>query len=377
MRKAVVFVIAVLCAGAVLNRNSFKDDISHRAVVQGVGIDINEDGTYTVTLETINTENYSSSERTASPVMNLRTLKGKTVSAAIKSAYAVDGKSPVLSQNRVIIIGKELAEKGIMPSLDFFIRDAENYPTVQMVAVEEKAADFFKNASSETTVVSRNIESILLTSDEDTKVSSVTLAELVNYYESAGHSFYMPIISIIKEKDKPQVTAKGTAVFKEGKFVCNLSEDETSALNFLCNKVRKGTVDFLSDGVPSSISIIKSKMKRDIDFSSENPSFLLKVKIEADIAEIGSDTAYNPSEDEVKALAKKAEKNLKSNIESLCKKLYTEEYADAAGLSRLIYIHYPEKFRENEKNLNEIMTNSQYSAEVEIRIRRIGQDYSS
>lgn len=377
MRKAVVFLIAVLCVGAVLDRNAFKDDISHRSVVQGVGLDINDDGTYTVTLETINTENYSSGEKTAKPVMNVRTLQGKTVSSAIKSAYSVDGKTPVLSQNRVIVIGKDLAEKGIMPSLDFFIRDAENYPTVQMVAVEEKAADFFKNASGETTVVSRNIESILLTSDEDTQVSSITLAELVNSYKSAGHSFYMPIISTLKENNSTEVVAKGTAVFNDGKFVFNLNEEETSALNFIDNNVRKGTVNFLFDGVPASVSIIKSKIKREIDYSSEKPNFSIKIKLEADIAEIDSDTAYNPSEDEVQALAKCAEENLERDIEALCRKLYAEKQTDAAGLSRLIYIYYPNKFRAEEKNLSEIMTDSQYSAEVEICIRRIGQDYSS
>lgn len=377
MRKAVVLLIVVLCAVAVLNRNTFKDDISHRAVVQGVGIDINDDGTYTVTLETINTENYSSGEKTAKPVMNVRTLTGKTVSSAIKNAYSIDGKTPVLSQNRVIVIGKALAEKGIMPSLDFFIRDAENYPTAQIVTVEEKAADFFKNASGETTVVSRNIESILLTSDEDTQVSSITLAELVNCYKSVGQSFYMPVISTHKEKDSTEVFAKGTAVFKDGKLAFNLSEEETSALNFLGNNVRKGTVNFLFNGISASASIIKSKVKREIDYSSENPSFLIKVKIEADIAEIDSDTAYNPSEEEVRALAKSAEESLKGEIEALCRKLYSEEKADAPGLARLIYIYYPKKFRANEKNLSEIMTNSQYSAEVKISIRRIGQDYSS
>lgn len=377
MRKAVIILISLLCVGTMLNRNAFKEDISNKAVVQGVGIDINDDGTYSVTLEIINTENYSNADGTAKPVMNLHTLKGKTVSSAIKSAYMIDGKIPLLSQNRVIIIGKELAEKGIMPSLDFFIRDAENYPTVQIAAVEGKAEDFFKNASSETTVVSRNIEKILITSDEDTKVSSITLSELVNRFKSSGSSFYMPIISTFKEKDKQEVMSNGTAVFKDGKLVCDLNEEETSALNFLCNKARKGAVNFRFDDVPASISIIKSKVTRKVDFSSENPNFSVKIKLDADLAEVDCDTARNPSESDIKAMGKYAEEKIKYDIEALCNKLYSEKKVDAVGLSRLIYIYYPDKYREKEKNLSKIMTDSQYSVEVEICIRRIGQDYSS
>lgn len=377
MRKAVIILISILCAGAVLNRDAFKDDISNRAVVQGVGIDINDDGTYTVTLEIINTENYSNADGSAKPVMKLRTLQGKTVSSAIKSAYTYDGKTPVLSQNRVIVIGKALAEKGIMPALDFFIRDAENYPTVQVATVEEKAAEFFKNASNESTVVSRNIEKILLTSDEDTQVSSITLCELVNRSKSAGGAFYMPIMSTFKEKDRPEILSKGTAVFKDGKYVCSLNKEETSALNFLCNNAKKGSVDFYTDSEPAAISIIKSSTSRKVDYSSENPNFFIKIKIEADVAEANSNNGYGLSENEVNALNGYAAEKVKSGIEELCRKLYSEEKADAAGLSRLIYIYYPEKFREQEKNLSEIMANSQYSVEVQIKIRRIGQDYSS
>lgn len=377
MRKAVMILIALICVGAAVNRNAFKSDISNRAVVQGVGIDINDDGTYTVTLEIINTENYSTGERSAKPIMNLRTLKGTTVSSAIKSAYSIDGKTPVLSQNRVIVIGKGLAQKGIMPSLDFFIRDAENYPTVQIVTVEKKAADFFKEASSEATVVSRNIEKILLTADEDTAVSSITLCELVNDYKSADNSFYMPIIKTFKEKDSTQVSSNGTAIFKDGKFVCSLSEKETSSLNYLCNNARKGTINFLFDGESASISIINSKIKRTVDYSSGKPHFIIKIKLDADIAEIDSDSAYNPSKEKVIEIANTAAENLKFDIEQFCKKLYFEEKTDAPGLSRLIYIYYPEKFKKYEKNLSEIMTESQYTAEVEIKIRRIGQDYSS
>ena len=343
MRKAVMILIALICVGAAVNRNAFKSDISNRDVVQGVGIDINEDGTYTVTLETINTENYSNADGAAKPVMNLRTLKGKTVSTAIKSAYSIDGKTPVLSQNRVIVIGKELAGKGILPSLDFFIRDAENYPTVQIAVVEGKASDFFKNASSESTVVSRN----------------------------------MPIIETFKEKDRPEIKSKGTAVFKEGKYVCNLNEEETSALNFLCNNARKGSVDFNTDEDSAAISIIRCKTVQKVDYSAENPNFYIKIKIDADISEADSSTGYSLSESEVDALKGYAEEKIKNDIEKLTRKLYSEEKADVAGLSRLIYIHYPELFRKNEKNLSEIMTESQYFAEVEICVRRIGQDYVS
>ena len=116
---------------------------------------------------------------------------------------------------------------------------------------------------------------------------------------------------------------------------------------------------------------------RKVDCSAENPIFYIKIEIDADIAESDTDKEYSLSKSEVDSLKSYAEEKVKSDIEKLSEKLYTEQQADAAGLSRLIYIHYPELFRENEKNLNEIMTESQYFVEVEICVRRVGQDYVS
>lgn len=136
-------------------------------------------------------------------------------------------------------------------------------------------------------------------------------------------------------------------------------------------------MDFNTDEGSAAISIIRCKTVRKVDYSAESPNFYIKIKIDADISEADSSTGYSLSESEVDALKGYAEEKIKNDIESLTRKLYSKEKADAAGLSRLIYIHYPELFRENEKNLSEIMTESQYFAEVEICVRRIGQDYVS
>lgn len=377
MRKAVIILACILCAIALFNRDAFKEDISNRTVVQGVGIDLNDDGTYTVTLETINTENYSISDGTASPVMNIRTLKGKTVYSAIKSAYSVDGKIPLMSKNRVIIIGKKLAEKGVMPALDYFVRDAENYPSVLIATVDGSAEDFFKKTTDDSSVVSRDVENIILTADEELTVSSVSLCELVNRYEDGARAFYMPIISTQKDEEKEVAISKGTAIFKEGKYVSNLSENETASLNFLCNKAQKGALEFSVDGIPVAISVINSSTFREINYDGEAPVFTVKISVKADIAEYGNKTEKNISEADIEKIKEYAEEKLKGDIEALFEKMYKSKNTDAVGLSRLMYIQYPQKYRQNIKNLNEIMNESQYSVEVKFSIRRLGQDYSA
>lgn len=377
MRKAITILACVLFAVALLNRDAFKEDISNRTVVQGVGVDINDRGTYTVTLETINTENYSNSDGTASPVMNIRSFSGKTVYSAIKSAYSTFGKTPVMSQNRVIIIGEDLAKKGIISALDFFIRDAENYPSVLIATTPMSAEDFFKKATDDSSVISRDVENIILTADEDLTVTSLTLCELVNRSKDDLNAFYMPVVST-KEEDKKQiVVSKGTAIFKGNKLKETISEDETAYLNFLCNNATKGAVDLEIDGSPVAISIIKSNTVRKVKFDGENPTFDIKVNIKADLAEYDDKSNKTIAQKDIEKVKNGAKEKIELNLKNVCRKLYETEECDAIGLSRLIYIYYPEEYRKQKENLNEIMTNSQYNVEVDLKIRRIGQDYES
>lgn len=61
MRKTAVIVLSVILILFSFNeRELYKKDIRNRLVIQGVGIDAEKDGTYTVTLQAINTAAQSS-----------------------------------------------------------------------------------------------------------------------------------------------------------------------------------------------------------------------------------------------------------------------------------------------------------------------------
>lgn len=374
MRKAAIALACIIALCTAGTGNLLNNDISKKSVVQGVGLDINPDGTYSVTLEIINTENYSNSDTTAKPVMNVRTFTGETVTEAIKSAHSIDGKTLTLSQNRVIIIGKKLAEKGIMPALDYFLRDAENYSSTLIGMADSDAKELFSSATSESKVVSRDIEKMMLTSKDDLTVTSIELYELVNRYKSAGSCFYMPILTVEKNGDKSETASKGTAVFRDGKFVTGISSEETESLNFLCDNVKTGIVSFNMDENHGALCIIKNKTAINVQMTGGLPEFNIKITLEADLAEFDYGIYEEITQSDIESFCKSSEEKNKRSIEALVNKLYKDDRVDAPGLSRLLYIKFPSFYRNEEKNLSEVMANSRYSVEVEVKIRRTGQE---
>ncbi|MCH5190564.1 MAG: Ger(x)C family spore germination protein [Oscillospiraceae bacterium] len=376
MQKIGILAAVILLLLFPLNgQETFKKDISMRLVVQGIGIDIEDDGSYTVTLQAINTNAQSVTfEGGDQEPVKTYNVTGDTIYTAVKSVTEMEGKTPLYSQNRVIIIGRDIAEKGLEGVIDFFVRDTGNCPSVDVAIADGKASEILEVKSESGEVIARNIEQSISSTDFEAEISRLQIYELVNRYEDKLPSFTMPILAAVKDGDKERVEIIETAVFSGSKLKGTLTKEETVMFNFLCNKVSSGAISYDTDDGKISMGVIDSKATRRVSLQNNTPVFTLSVNVEGDIAEIYNGTAKTVDRARLKELKNGAEEHLKSGMESVLKKLYTELGCDAPGLSRLIYSRHPSFFRENEKNLSTVMANSQYNVEVKVTIRRVGHE---
>lgn len=377
MQKISILIAVILLLLLPFNgKEIFKKDISKRLVIQGIGIDIEEDGTYTVTLQAINTsaQSITSEGGDQDPVKTYK-VTGETIYTAVKGVTEMEGKIPLYSQNRVIIIGRNIAEKGLEGVIDFFVRDTGNCPSVDVAMADGRASEILEVKSESGEVIARNIEQSINSTDFEAEIARLQIYELVNRYEDRLPAYTMPVLAAAKDRDKERVEIIETAVFSGSKFKGTLTRDETIMFNFLCDKVSNGAIAYETeqDG-KVSMGVIDNKTVRRVSLDNNTPTFKLSLYVEADIAEIYNGTAKTVDRSRLKELQNGARDYLKSNIEKVIKKLYTDLGCDAPGFSRLIYSRYPSFFRENEKNLNTVMAESQYNVEVNVTIRRVGHE---
>ena len=75
----------------------YKKDIRNRLVIQGIGIDMEENGEYSVTIQAIDTnaQSANSSEGASQPPLKAFEVKGDTIYTAIKSVTENEGKIPL------------------------------------------------------------------------------------------------------------------------------------------------------------------------------------------------------------------------------------------------------------------------------------------
>lgn len=381
MRRILIIAIVIVLAIFTFSENEvYKKDIRNRLVIQGIGIDLEKDGTYTVTLQAIDTNSSeaSSAEGASQPPLKAYKLQGDTIYTAIKTVTEKEGKIPLYSQNRIILIGKSITEDKMDDVIDFFVRDVENGGTVYIAAAEKTANEILEAKNGDEYISAQNLENSIESYEYDSKIFSTQLYELINRYNSGTKDFALPLFAL-KGKDKEKsAEITGAALFNNTKYREVISKDETIYLNMLCDKVHNTAIDFDGGkGTSVALNIVKSKTERKVNLEKDIPTFIIKVKMDADIAEISGGVSSAMTSEQIDEIKKKGEEYVEKNIKTTINSMYQKYDSDACGLGRLLYIFHKDFYRKNEKYIDSVLKNSLYEVDVDLNIRRVGHEYLS
>lgn len=382
MRRVLTVALVIVLALFTFSENEiYKKDIRNRLVIQGIGIDLEEDGTYTVTLQAIDTNSSeaASADSASQPSLKTYKLTGDTVYTAIKTVTEKEGKIPLYSQNRIILIGKSITEEKMDDVIDFFVRDVENGGTVYIAAAEKTASEILEAKNGNEYISARTLEKSIESYEYDAKIFSTQLYELVNRYNSGTKDFAMPLFSLKEDGEEKTVEITGTALFNNTKYREVISKEETVFLNVLCDDVYNTALAFDgttgTTGTRVALNVVKSKTKREVTLNNNVPTFKISVYMNADIAEISGGVSSEMTNKEIEEIKQKGEEYVEEHIRSAINSLYQENNSDACGFARLLYIFEKDFYRENEKNLDSVLKESLYEVEVNLNIRRVGHEY--
>lgn len=379
MRKAGLVILAFILAFYTFNSEEiYKKDIRNRLVIQGIGIDIEQNGKYSVTIQAIDTnaQSATSSDGASQPPLKTYQLKGDTIYTAIKSITETEGKIPLYSQNRIIILGKSVTEENMADVIDFFVRDVENSSSVYVAAAEKTAGEILQAKNGEEYISARSIETGLSSYEYDARIFNMQLFDLINRYNSGTKDFAVPLLSIEEKDGEKSVEISGTALFNNTQYREKISKDETLFLNILYNRVNNTALSYdFDDEKKVSLNIVDAETKRNVTIKNGKPHFNIKIKLQADISEVSGGVSAAMERKEIDLIRNNGENYIKNNTEKMLYTLYEKYNSDAVGLARLLYRDEQNFYKKNEKNLDSILQNSNYEVEVELKIRRIGQEF--
>ena len=379
MRRASIILLAIILAIFAFNDEEiYKKDIRNCLVIQGIGIDIEKDNSYKVTLQAIDTNSSVavSSDGASQPPLQVYTVKGDSIYTAIKTVTESEGKTPLYSQNRIIILGKSITEENMDNVIDFFVRDVENSSSVYVAAAEKTAAEILQTKNGNEYVSARNLKNSIDSYEYDARIFATSLYELISRYNSASKDFAMPLLSVKEQNGEKNVEISGTAVFSNTKYREKISKDDTIYLNIINNEVYNTALSYsMEDNTRISLNVVKSKTKRTVSLRNGKPTFKIMVTMNADISEISGGVSSLMKNSDIEEFKKRGEKYVEKQVKNVISTLHNRYESDVSGLARLLYICEQDFYRKNEKKIDEVMKNSIYEIECEINIRRIGHEF--
>ena len=392
--KPKFLIVAILLLFSLFfSKSTGSVDIERMAIITAIGIDLEEDN-YSITAQiAVPEEDSTSTEKKKTHLEG----KGATVGEAIKSISDISGWYPQLVFCNLIVVGKDFKEENVLTVLDFFAKTLRVQDSALIVYSKGMPArELLSESSPMDNISSFAIQKILHKKDGFNKdVAEINIKDFCADYYSRTSSSYMPIITVIKQQDSSSgeqaqsggnggnkmggmeasggktpesggnslFNAKTTALFKDGKLVGELTEDETAVFNLLTEGFSESTilvkdVKFgIYDKCNYLATVIKSNKKISLNADNSSLSFNAKLNIYCKISDQNSthsETVVSknvPLPEEVKTAL---EEKITENFYSLIQKIKLTN-CDILKLDQLLYRYHYKYYPNYKDNLLEKM----------------------
>jgi spore germination protein KC len=344
-------------------------EIDQLLIVAGVALDKGADEQYEMTVETVNISGGKESKMKS----EIFSAEGRTLFEAARNIILISGKRPYWSHTKVIIMSRKIAEEGIMKVLDWYKRDTETREDVHiLISKEDTAKQILETENSgEDQIVSYTLDDILENEKSvgRTPYNSILLFNIEQ--QTKGASSILAAVGMKKDsKEAPEI--KGCAVIKGDKLKSFLDAEETLYLLFIRDELKAAIlpVDLQIDNEKVKVALEIFQNKTDIKPVSENEKvkYEIKVKTTAALAEeIGDGSSID--EEGIKELEKITESLLKEKLESLIKKMQSEDGADIFKFAAKLNEENPKMYQKVNSDWETVFKELEVKVEAEVVIK--------
>lgn len=364
------------------------------AVISGLGLEKSENDDIRLSVQLMKSNNSGGGEgNTASSVV--MSAEGKTVPQACERLVSKTGSVLFWSHCAVIIINRALAEDtDMVPHLDMFFRSSNFRNTSAVIVSDSSPIDVLKSDTISETVSAFGIRKLMDDQEYESNCVYTTLKRFVKDYYSIGKSSVVTGVKLTElentsagdEKNDPSTTRSAvalsdTAIFKDGRFVDYLSDDELNGYKWLTDTMETRTIT-LNNFIVESENNEENTMSFTVFGTSvrlkpihEGSKYILRAKINAKaeiIAIHNGMQSVNISIRKLKRrydeLGNKLAERIKHDIESSWQKMLTES-CDYCGIQDMFYSYLGKTWKNsNFKDAKQALESIQIEYEMDITV---------
>lgn len=259
---------------------------------------------------------------------------GHTVSDAINNLQQQLASTLFLGHLKIVIISKDVAEKGVSDIVDFMKRHPEIRRDAWLLVNGKKAKETLEVAPKLERVPTMYLSNMLDNSIKMGKFPKVKVGKFWIALENDGEDGYLPYITV---KGKEHIQLDGIAYFKDDKMVGHTKPYQIAYINGLTEQNPGGSTAVVKLSADQSVMFQSTKRKSDykVTLQDGKPKFIVNVEIVGNIAGKSTATLDINSEETLKQIEKKAEELLKIEFEKLIDETQEKE-SDIFGFGEYV-----------------------------------------
>ncbi|MEC2070764.1 Ger(x)C family spore germination protein [Alkalihalophilus marmarensis] len=206
------------------------------------------------------------------------TVKGARILLTEKSQKPLE-----FGQLNVVLIGEELATRGVEEAIDSLYRDASVGNRITLALVKGRAQDIVEANLGGGEQTGVYLSDLVQQNMETNTIPATNMHEfLFSLYNDARDPF-LPVLAI--ENDRVGIT--GTALFKDDKYIRTLTLDDSFILKLMTTPTKRVSRQFyVQTGDQQAVVVLEkifSNRKRSIDKTGPFPKYMIEIDIQAEI----------------------------------------------------------------------------------------------
>lgn len=350
-------------------------ELKNRLIVQAIGVDRIKDGVR-VTLQVLNTEMAGNPNNGSDLGDATRTLtsEGPTVSEAIAALSVQSGKQPLLSQNKLLVFGRETAEQGLFPLLDYFVRDPSSRLTVPVVLSDTTAEALVGVSLGENVLSSDAITELLGGEPYAPAVVSQALYAWMNRAQSDVTDAFLPVLGVREQGGEQSLLYQGVEVFSGDRLAYALSFEETAALSLLTGRMDGGYWTVPGPGTADETTMHIRKARSRVQSRIENGAavFEIHIKLTADVAETKAQSPFPLDKAYLQEVQSRLQQSVANKVQAAVRSCFLEKSSDPFGLGHRLRQRHPRQFSAQFPSWRDALARAQVTVSVSVKLERIG-----
>jgi Ger(x)C family germination protein len=314
-----------------------------KTLINGISLDITEEGKILSTSRALNIQSKGGGQFEIADEI-VEAVRPTVVGLGIDFDSQIAGQIDI-SKAHIVIIGEELAKKGLHPLVELFFRSKDSYLSSKVLISKGKASDILA-IEKEKSPIAFVILQTLNGAEADTVIPNETIFTVWKTIIDIGEDMVLPYVERVKTN---KIEVAGVALFNDDKFTgTTLSREKSSLLLLLLDKLQKTSRMALvldTGRKDRSISFVTRDLKRNLEVKVKKPGNQItsSVHIKMNVEVLAYPQDFK-KELNIKELNKELSEELTKQAKEITNTLIKSD-CDAFGIGRRIKSFHPDLWK--------------------------------